>query len=340
MAGFIKTLTFAERHDGIPECGVVNLKFAEGDLRAEYVSASELQNEEGAWQYQFLIQEDDLPGGLTSNDVRNANIIEPYWECPDEVVEEEECPARMITCFEDIPVAEAIIEGDEITLARFNEECQQWCLFKFPVADIITDPDALSELQDAIETMEDVTIPAIVAVNETQQTEIDAATAANGTQDTAITGIQGNITTIFDSIITLNAEIAAAMEKAVPVVYRVCANDFELKDAVVHYAGHLPANFTLLGGVVGVAFARPAGTLNINVTVDSIPITTTDPVVFGAGLDIQGGAGVSFGVNAANQPQGGRLEVTTTNTGWIGADPDNYRGLVLSLYGFIQDPPF
>lgn len=129
MSAVIKTLSFAARQDELPACYVVNLKFAEGDLRAEYVSASELQKTDGSWAYSFLINELDLPAGLTMDEVRNANIIAPYWECPEVTPpSEDECPARAITCFDSITSIDNMGEGDEVAVLVFDEECEKWCL--------------------------------------------------------------------------------------------------------------------------------------------------------------------------------------------------------------------
>lgn len=131
MAGAAKDLSFAQRQESIPACGVILLKMAEGDVRAEYLSGSELQNEDGSWRYSFLVNEADLPGGVELEDVREANIIEPYWECPEaEEVPEDECPARTIRCFEAIEDAVEIEDDDFIGVLRFDEECDVWCLHR------------------------------------------------------------------------------------------------------------------------------------------------------------------------------------------------------------------
>lgn len=128
MAGAIKKLSFASRQADIALCRVVNLKFAEGDLRAEYVPASELNND-GTWEYQFLVQEEDLPGALTLDDVKNCNIIEPYWACVDAESEEEDaCQLRAIRCFDDIPIITELGETDYVAIMRHNVECDTWCL--------------------------------------------------------------------------------------------------------------------------------------------------------------------------------------------------------------------
>ncbi len=82
MAGTAVTITFLARQDGIPVCGVVNLKFTEGDLRAEYLSGSETLTNDAEWSYMFLVQEDDLPAGLTLSEVQTCNIIAPLWSSP------------------------------------------------------------------------------------------------------------------------------------------------------------------------------------------------------------------------------------------------------------------
>ena len=129
MAGAVKTLKFATRQADIPACVVISLKFAEGDLRAEYISGSEIQTSDGAWAYAFLINELDLPGGLVLSDVQNCNIVDPYWECPAaEPVPEDECPARQIVCFQSVDEVVSLGDDDFITVLRFDETCDQWCL--------------------------------------------------------------------------------------------------------------------------------------------------------------------------------------------------------------------
>lgn len=147
MAGQVKPLSFASRQAGIVACGVVNLKFTEGDLRAEYLSGTEIQLTGGEWRYDFLIQEEDLPGSLTLDDVRNDNIITPYWECPVEAeVPEEECPARQIVCFESIEGIEEILDTDEIAVLRFDETCNLWCLKRFPADEFLQGETAVQTI--------------------------------------------------------------------------------------------------------------------------------------------------------------------------------------------------
>jgi hypothetical protein len=130
MAGELKTLTFASRQAEIALCGVVNLKFTEGDLRAEYVPASEVHGD-GEWLYQFLVQEEDLPGGLTLDDVSNENVIAPYWACfeeDEEEAEEDACQIRAVKCFDDVDILTETMEGDMMALMRHNEACDTWCM--------------------------------------------------------------------------------------------------------------------------------------------------------------------------------------------------------------------
>lgn len=120
MASATKTLSFASRWTDIPVWGIVNLITAEGDIRAEYLNASERQSG-GTWQYDFLIHEDDLPGSLTLDDVENDLLTTPFVEAFAPCV-----PVRS-RCFDDLPFVEA--DGyDEIIVPVFNEECGVWCL--------------------------------------------------------------------------------------------------------------------------------------------------------------------------------------------------------------------
>lgn len=131
MAGAAITITFAAREDGIPVCGVVNLKFTEGNLRAEYLSGSEVENADLSWSYTFLVQEDDLPAGLTLSEVQTCNIIAPLWSClaTDEAIEEEtECRTRVISCFSGLEVIEQLGADDYVVIARYDAECDIFCL--------------------------------------------------------------------------------------------------------------------------------------------------------------------------------------------------------------------
>lgn len=132
MAGTVFTATFAARQGGIPECGIVNLKYTEGDLRAEYLSGSEQENADGFWEYTFLIQEEDLPGGLTLAEASNpCNIIAPLWSClaDDEIEASEElCRTRVISCFSGLEVIETLEEGDYVAILRYDPECDIYCL--------------------------------------------------------------------------------------------------------------------------------------------------------------------------------------------------------------------
>lgn len=131
MAGKAVTITFLVRQDGIPVCGVVNLKFTEGDLRAEYLSGSETLTDDSEWSYMFLVQEDDLPAGLTLSEVQTCNIIAPLWSClaTDEAIEEEtECRTRVVSCFSGLPVIETLGEDDYVVIGRYDAECDIFCL--------------------------------------------------------------------------------------------------------------------------------------------------------------------------------------------------------------------
>ena len=141
MAGALKTISFVSRQADIALCRVVNLKFTEGDLRAEYVPASEVHGD-GQWSYQFLVQEEDLPGGLTLDDVVNPNLIEPYWACFEADVideEEDECQLRAVRCFDDVPIITSLEETDYVAIMRHNVECDSWCLNMMAPYDFIAE---------------------------------------------------------------------------------------------------------------------------------------------------------------------------------------------------------
>lgn len=133
MAGAVKTLSFASRQPGIAECGVIFLQTDLGPVRAEYLPGSETKQDEGYWSYQFLIQEDDLNGGQTLADIKNCNIVDPFWECNnccgDEEDEEDECASvRRIGCFDNIEIIEALGENDYVAVLRHDEDCDVFCL--------------------------------------------------------------------------------------------------------------------------------------------------------------------------------------------------------------------
>jgi hypothetical protein len=130
MAGAVTSLTFATRQADIAVCGVVNLHFIEGTCRAEYVSGTELHND-GVWAYQFLIQEEDLPGSMTLADATNCNIVAPYWTClteDEEAEEEEACAIRTVRCFDSIPTIETLTADDRVAIFRHDIECDTFCL--------------------------------------------------------------------------------------------------------------------------------------------------------------------------------------------------------------------
>lgn len=133
MAGAVKTLSFAVRQPGIPECGgVIYLKTSFGDLRAEYLSGSELKKPDATWSYTFLIQEDDLPGALLLEEVNNSIIVDPFWECYSAQLcdtEEDECEAvRRIGCFDTVEILETLGENDFVAILQHDEACDVFCL--------------------------------------------------------------------------------------------------------------------------------------------------------------------------------------------------------------------
>lgn len=131
MAGAAKTITFASRQMAIAGCGIINLKFAEGDLRSEYISGSEVHNDDGSWSYTFLVQEEDLPGSLLLADVKSCNIVEPYWTCfsdDEEAIEDEECEIRNVSCFSAPELIETLTVDDFVPVLRHNLECDTYCL--------------------------------------------------------------------------------------------------------------------------------------------------------------------------------------------------------------------
>lgn len=131
MSASLKYLTFASRTTDIVDCRVGYLHFDAGTLRAEYSPASEVQNEDGTWQYGFYINEVDLPGSLELTDVREGNIIAPYWTCLEDA-EEPECTARDISCFSGLEALDALEEEDHVAMLRYDEVCDVWCISPIP----------------------------------------------------------------------------------------------------------------------------------------------------------------------------------------------------------------
>lgn len=131
MAGAVKTIKFATRQAEIRSCDLVNLKVSAGNVPSEYIPGSELHNDDGTWSYQFLIQEEDLPGSTTLQDINECALVEPFWACAEadeEEEEAEECATRSITCFDALEVIETLAEGDMVAIVRHDEECDTYCL--------------------------------------------------------------------------------------------------------------------------------------------------------------------------------------------------------------------
>lgn len=149
MAGHIKLIQFFERKPEIPLCFMVNLKFEAGDVLAQYQPASEVQLSNGTWQYAFYIQEEDLPGAMTMDEVANCNVVSPYFECAVAVEPPEEpCPSRLFNCFEDLDILEGIQEGSYIGILEYDESCNTFCLKAYPASDFL--PEATPE-RDALD---------------------------------------------------------------------------------------------------------------------------------------------------------------------------------------------
>lgn len=126
MSAAVKYLDFATRQKDLKSCQTLLLHFASGTAEVEYTPGSEVQNEDGSWQYGFYINEADLPGSMTLSDVRNSAVVEPYWSC-DETIEEEECVSRNINAFNTLEEVETL-EGAKLVTAMFDEDCEVWTL--------------------------------------------------------------------------------------------------------------------------------------------------------------------------------------------------------------------
>lgn len=147
MAAQIKTLTFSSRQE-IPFCTLVAIHFDAGDWLCEYVPASEVQLQNGAWQYQFYVQESGAPGSMTLADFQNCNVETsvPYFHCAghnEEEADPEDCPARALNCFNAIDVIEGIENGLYLALLEYDEVCDKFCLRAYPAEDFL--PEATPE---------------------------------------------------------------------------------------------------------------------------------------------------------------------------------------------------
>lgn len=146
MAGSAAKINFASRQSGIPACRIVYLKFNEGNVKAEYVSGSEYHEDDDTWSYSFLVQEEDLPGGLTLADIKTCNIIAPYWTCvADEEAAESEnaCETRTVSCFQGLPVITELENTDMVAILRYDAECDTYCLVMITAENFKAALDAL-----------------------------------------------------------------------------------------------------------------------------------------------------------------------------------------------------
>jgi hypothetical protein len=76
-------LKFASRVDALQLSTVVRLKCSFGDVRANYMSGTEIYREavpNNYWQYQFEVSNVDIPSGYTIADVTEAALVAPYVE--------------------------------------------------------------------------------------------------------------------------------------------------------------------------------------------------------------------------------------------------------------------
>jgi hypothetical protein len=77
----IKTLKFANRVTAIQYSTIVALITVAGKIRSEYVSGSENYNTVGDyWYYNFLILEEDIPSGLTFDQITESIFVPPFVE--------------------------------------------------------------------------------------------------------------------------------------------------------------------------------------------------------------------------------------------------------------------
>lgn len=78
----IKKFTFTGRQELIPAWRLVLIHFSDGDVRAEYVSASEEVTPDNNWSYEFLVQSSDASAVAPTEEdlfaLCNSDLVEPY----------------------------------------------------------------------------------------------------------------------------------------------------------------------------------------------------------------------------------------------------------------------
>ena len=128
MSAAVKSLTFASRWPNIALWGVVVLHCPAGGFRAEYVSGSERQAG-SLWTYDFLIQANDLPAGVTFDQIINSFLVAPF------VTAFAPCVATQSSCFASIPELPNGTPADELAVIVGPNDCGQWCVYRITAAD-------------------------------------------------------------------------------------------------------------------------------------------------------------------------------------------------------------
>lgn len=127
MPSQVKTLTFVSRWEDIPLWRVVNLVCPAGNIRAEYQPGTEIQIG-STWQYQFVIQEADLPAGVTFDQIINSFLVTPF------VTQVDPCVPTQSSCFDSLPVL-GVGEHYKLAVVVGPSACGTWCLKQTPAPD-------------------------------------------------------------------------------------------------------------------------------------------------------------------------------------------------------------
>lgn len=131
MLSAVKTLTFATRWPNIALWDIVVLHCPAGGFRAEYISGSERQNPDtpSQWTYDFMIQANDLPAGVTFDQIINSFLVTPY------VTQFSPCVATQSNCFAAIPELPNGTPAEELAVIVGPDACGRWCVYRTTAAD-------------------------------------------------------------------------------------------------------------------------------------------------------------------------------------------------------------
>lgn len=138
------TIQFAIRREEIVPCGIVTLYVHLGSFQAEYVSGSEVHNDNGTWSYTFVIQSEDLPEGVEIEDIESCNLVAPYVDCDQSPPGT--CSMALVNCFANLPVVTWLSDESKVGLIIPYEECELQCLAMGDPEDFYEEPPASTPL--------------------------------------------------------------------------------------------------------------------------------------------------------------------------------------------------